>query len=193
MDYYPQPRPPVYGTRYDEPSPTTQNKPVRVGPPNLLPEPNGFDGKPRPFAVRLCRTYRKERLALAALYAFASIAGVLYVVSSAQPFLFVSLVGLQAVLSGRVIAFLVRRADFEHLLCLHLSAVLTLSGFLFGQWTFPATWLAPATFLFLLLNSSFDTYWSYYPDWSFYSRIRRWVREQNRRELMRTLHRPYNY
>ena len=39
MDYYPQPRPVLYGTRGEEAPPQTQTAPVRTGPPRYPPAP----------------------------------------------------------------------------------------------------------------------------------------------------------
>ena len=48
MDYFPQPRPVLYGTSADEPLPQTQTKPVLTGPPRWPPAPPlaGFAPEP---------------------------------------------------------------------------------------------------------------------------------------------------
>src|SRR4051812_148169 len=58
MDYYPQPRPVLYGTSAEDAPPQTQTAPGRVGPPRWPPAPPYADfgdnpdessGRPAPF------------------------------------------------------------------------------------------------------------------------------------------------
>lgn len=49
MDNYPQPRPVLYGTNWEEDTPQTQTAPVRIGPPRYPPAPPLAGDAPEPF------------------------------------------------------------------------------------------------------------------------------------------------
>src|ERR1700704_4678019 len=87
MDYYPQPRPVLYGTSVEETPAQTLTKPVRIGPPRYPPAPPLAGDAPDPFdppPVQLMSHKDRVTVPLAVL-------AVLYVISSAYSLLQVML------------------------------------------------------------------------------------------------------
>jgi len=63
MDYYPQPRPVLYGTTEEESPPPTQTAPVRIGPPRYPPAPPLAGDAPDPFNHRPGRHMSQQSFA----------------------------------------------------------------------------------------------------------------------------------
>src|SRR4051794_23110179 len=80
MDYYPQPRPVMYGTTNDETPAQTQTAPVRIGPPRYPPAPPLGGDAPFPFGrppAFISIMHEPGAVPMAILYAFASAYSVL--------------------------------------------------------------------------------------------------------------------
>jgi hypothetical protein len=167
MDYYPQPRPVLYGTSGDEPLPQTQTTPVRMGPPRWPPAPPLAGWAPEPddwgsdgwhwqpyLLTGMARTM--ERPASFALLGF------LYVAATAYSCILLATSTLSSagspVAVGIEIAFgllttlslwLPNGRGYLAAICMALLQVVL--GILLGQWLWPPFWLSIAVCIYLLL------------------------------------------
>jgi hypothetical protein len=178
MDYYPQPRPVLYGTSGEETPPQTQTAPVRTGPPRYPPAPPLAGEAPDPFyrpPRTLTNVFECGALVLALLYAFASAYSLLQIILGTTQFasvgagrmvlsgeIVISLIviltlvrlGGLARISGRDYVLVLRRVSGrEYVLVLGLVALHVSIGIAFGQWQSPALWVAIAVMLYLLKPS----------------------------------------
>jgi hypothetical protein len=168
MEYYPQPRPVLYGTSAEETPPQTQTAPVRIGPPRYPPAPPSTGYAPEPHDPRRRRPLRGEgekgRAPRVVLYTFtAAIAySLLQVVLTAAGFA----VGLAAPLvllveiaiSLVVLACLWMLGGREYLMAVGLLAVHISLGVAFAQWQSPLLWVAIAVMVYLLWPSMLKWY-----------------------------------
>src|SRR3982750_109040 len=104
MDHYPQPRPVLYGTSWEEAPPQTQTAPVRTGPPRYPPAPPLAGDAPDPYYPpprTLTNDYDRGAMALALLYAIASAYSLLQILLGTTQF--ASQVTGRIVLSGEIV------------------------------------------------------------------------------------------
>jgi hypothetical protein len=163
MDYYPQPRPVLYGTSAEETPAQTLTAPVRIGPPRYPPAPPMAGDAPDPFdppPMRLMSHKDRVTVSLAVL-------AVLYVFTSAYSLLQVMLgttllassnVGQMAltaeiVIGPIVIASLILPGGRPYLLAVGLVALHVSIGIALAQWQSPAFWVAMIVLLYLLTPS----------------------------------------
>jgi hypothetical protein len=163
VDYYPQPRPVMYGTSDTEAAVQTQTAPVRTGPPRYPPAPplageapDPFN-RPRPtFAPGVdMRTVPPGILSV--LYAVASAFSLFQVVLGKTAFdnpAVGEIVLLGEVVIGiAVIACLRWLGGREYLLAWGLVILHVLVGMALAQWQSPALWVACALLLYLMRPS----------------------------------------
>jgi len=167
MDYYPQPRPVLYGTRADEPPPRTQIAPVRTGPPRWPPAPPLADFAPEPgddnwwhsrWILPIDRLRRPAALMLLSIvYALATAYTCLQVVlnPSGMAGLRVGLValGIEFVLGLLVTLSLWWPYGEGYLIALCAAPLQILIGIVLGQWLWLFLWLAIVVCIYLLLPS----------------------------------------
>jgi hypothetical protein len=176
MDYYPQPRPVLYGTSGEEAPPQTQTAPVRTGPPRYPPAPPLAGDAPEPFPqpTRTFMTvHERAAIPLALLYAIASVLSVLQVMLGvtgfANPAVGPFVLSGEILMSVIVIAALARLGGREYLLARHaprreylvalvLVALQVSLGIVFAQWRSPALWVATTVMLYLLRPSMMRRY-----------------------------------
>ena len=160
MDYYPQPRPVLYGTRGDEPPAQTQTAPVRTGPPHYPPAPPLAGDAPDPFRNPRSKMVA-ERLGvpigLALLYAVASAYSLLQIVTDTtgftDPVIGRDVLAGEIVISLIVIGSLRRLGGREYLLAIGLALLQIAVTVVFKQWQSPALWVAVILALYLLRPS----------------------------------------
>jgi hypothetical protein len=165
MDYYPQPRPPLYGTSAEKPPPKTQTAPVRIGPPRYPPAPpsTGYMPEPRePFDLPSYGAKGRAHLVIRYFVAAAVTFSLLQVVLTgvglggfvAAPVALVVEIGLSLV----VLACLYMLGGREYLIAVGLLVVHIGMGVAFGQWQSPLLWVAIAVTLYLLRPSMVGYY-----------------------------------
>jgi len=172
MDYYPQPRPVLYGTSADEPPTLTQTAPVRQGPPrwppapplaDFAPEPG--DGRPkryrwnpaidqldRPAAMTLLSTLYGLAVAFTCLQIAANASGL-----SASSAGFVAL-GIEIVLGLLAALSLWWPWGLGYLTALAPALLQVVLCILLGQWLWPLFLVAIASGIYLLLPSMRRSY-----------------------------------
>jgi hypothetical protein len=169
MDYYPQPRPVLYGASAEEPPPQTQIAPVRTGPPRWPPAPPLADFAPEPddwwrdgwhwqpyLLIGTARTMERP--------ASFTLLGFLYGAATAYTCILLATSTLSSVDSpfavGIEIAFgllvtlslwMPNRRGYIAAVCMTLLQVVL--GIILGQWLWPFFWLAVVTCIYLLLPS----------------------------------------
>ncbi len=165
MDYYPQPRPPLYGTSAEKPPPETQIAPVRIGPPRYPPAPpsTGYAPEPRePFDLPSYgakgRAHPVIGYFVAAAVAFSllqlALTGMGLAGLVAAPIALVVEIGISLI----VLACLQMLGGREYLIAVGLLAVHIGVGVAFGQWQSPLLWVAIAVTLYLLRPSMVSHY-----------------------------------
>lgn len=150
MDYYPQPRPVLYGTTAEEAPPQTQTAPVRTGPPRYPPAPPSTGYAPEPFPHNGAR----PSVALAGI----AHPAILFAVASASAYSLLQvalgtagLVSTVAAAAGLIVIACVQwRTVWEYRLAVSLAVLHVLVGVAFSPWQSPALWLAIAVMLYLL-------------------------------------------
>src|SRR5689334_2022425 len=86
MEYYPQPRPVMYGTAHEEAPPQTEIAPVRTGPPRYPPAPPLAGDAPFPYEPPreyLASMHEPAAVLLAILYALSSVYSLSQLISGA--------------------------------------------------------------------------------------------------------------
>ena len=171
MDYYPQPRPVLYGSTVEESGAQTQPAPIRVGPPRYPPAPPLAGDAPEPFgnANRRSRSYAEYysqpvsfRTPLIALCAIAAVYTSLQLVSGTSGFANPVLGGI--VLVGEITLVLVVIASLawmggrEYMLVLGSCIILVSLGVVLAEWQSPVLWIA-IVILILFLRPGM---WHYY-------------------------------
>jgi hypothetical protein len=158
MDYYPQPRPVLYGTAAEEAPPRTQTAPVRIGPPRYPPAPPSTGYAPEPFPHYGAR----PRVTIEGVLHPA----VLLIVEAASAYSLLQVAmgraGLVSIVVGTagliVLACLQWRTVLQYRLAVSLAALHVLVGAAFGQWQSPALWVALAVTLYLLRPTMLEQY-----------------------------------
>lgn len=163
MDYYPQPRPVLYGTSDTEVAVQTQTAPVRTGPPRYPPAPPTTEEAPDPFnrpppaAVSYADTRAVPPGILSILYAVASAFSLLQFVLGKMPFdnpVVGEIVLLGEVVIGIVVIACLRwLGGREYLLAWGLVILHVSVGVALAQWQSPALWVACALLLYLMRPS----------------------------------------
>ena len=171
MDYYPHPRPVLYGTTVEESSAQTQTAPIRVGPPRYPPAPPLAGDFPEPFgnSNRRSRSYAEYyarpasfRRPLIVLCAVAAVYASLQLVLGTTGFANPVLGGI--VLVGEITLVLVVMASLgwmggrEYMLALGSCFVLVSLGVILGEWQSPVLWIAIVILILLLRRRM----WHYY-------------------------------
>jgi hypothetical protein len=194
MDYYPQPRPVLYGTRGDDAPPQTQTAPVRTGPPRFPPAPPQAGDAPDPFD-RFRGTFASDYIEqprwgaklLALLCAIASVYSLLPIIQGAPGFANVVageiVLSLEVAISLLISACLVWLGGREYLLALGLALLHVALGVSFSQWQLPTFWVAVAVTLYLLRPSVRKEYW-----WVARSEIRSDIARYTRRHPRHQAH-----
>jgi hypothetical protein len=158
MDYYPQPRPALYGTAAEEAPPRTQTAPVRIGPPRYPPAPpsTGYAPEPSPHngAGPSAANTSVTPAAILTVVASASAYSLLQVALGTAGLIstLVSAVGLI------VIACLQWQTVREYRLAVSLTVLHVLAGAAFSQWQSPVLWVAVGVTLYLLRPSMLAQY-----------------------------------
>ncbi|HET9493762.1 MAG TPA: hypothetical protein VFR15_05990 [Chloroflexia bacterium] len=158
MDYYPQPRPVLYGTSAKEAPPRTQTAPVRIGPPRYPPAPPSTGYAPEPFPHYGAR----PRVTIEGVLHPA----VLLIVEAASAYSLLQVAmgraGLVSIVVGAagliVLACLQWRTVLQYRLAVSLAALHVLVGGAFGQWQSPALWIAVAVTLYILRPTMLEQY-----------------------------------
>ena len=178
MDYYPQPRPVLYGTSAEDAPPQTQTAPVRVGPPRWPPAPPlagdwegdyGDDSShwqsylPADYKLSELRDARRGRFVVVTLYALASVYALYEVAFEPQSFATLSLLPRLFLLMQIVAVFwivpsvlLFRRA--ENLLVFFICFAQLVLGIVAGELLTPGTVAALAVLLVLWHSSDVPSY-----------------------------------
>ena len=171
MDYYPQPRPVLYGSTVEERGAQTQTAPIRVGPPRYPPAPPLAGDAPEPFgnANRRIHSYAEYysqpvsfRAPLIALCAIAAVYASLQLVLGTTGFANPVLGGIvrvgEVTLILVVIASLACMGGRTYMLVLGSCIVLVSLGVVLAEWQSPVLWLA-SIILILFLRPRM---WHYY-------------------------------
>jgi hypothetical protein len=160
MDYYPQPRPVLYGTSAVETPAQTLTKPVRTGPPRYPPAPPLAGDAPEPFdppPMRLMSHHGPISAPLAVLYAIASAYSLLQIMLGTTPIAGSSVgqiaLTVEIAIGLVVIASLIWPGGRPYLLALGLVALHVSIGIALAQWQSPAFWVAIVVLLYLLTPS----------------------------------------
>ncbi len=155
MDYYPQPRPVLFGASNEESGPQTQTAPIRIGPPRYPPAPPLAGDAPEPFDNSNGRSrsyeefysqlvsFRTPLIVLCAIAAvYASLQIVLGTSGFANPILGGSVLLGEVMVELVAIASLVWLGGREYILVLGSCIVLVSLGAILAQWQYPVLWIA---------------------------------------------------
>jgi hypothetical protein len=166
MEFYPQPRPALYGTRGDESELPTQTGPTLVGPPNYPPAPPFAGDAPDPNrgpnvypnAYRLLREFRLRAmpysglflclLALSAAYSLRQFA--LEAPGFSDAMVGQAVLMCEFILGVFVSMCLLCLGGLEYPFALGALALHVFLGVIFGQWQSPTLWAAVVALLYLL-------------------------------------------
>jgi hypothetical protein len=158
MEYFPQPRPVLYGTAAEESPPRTQTAPVRIGPPRYPPAPpsTGYAPEPLPHNGARPRVTIEGVLHPAVLLIVeAASAYSLLQVALGTAELVSTVVGAAGLV---VLACLQWQTVLQYRLAVSLAALHVAVGAAFGQWQSPGLWIALAATLYILRPTMLEQY-----------------------------------